>query len=125
MGKILGVPRQFKYDHPEIIGTAILNSNIIEEVFAKLSSEKHAFNKEAALEVLLDLLMDHLDNDAEVVEEYLGYHQGDGDEFCINICEWSGIFFVQANEFDDIGYFTNIAAARFFAKDIADNYPPI
>lgn len=42
--------------------------------------------------------------------------------FSVSVCEYQGVFFVQANEFDDIGLFLDRATAERYAKDLADHY---
>lgn len=68
-----------------------------------------------------DYFMDEVANQSEVVAEY--ECSGSGGEFPVCVMEWRGIFWVQAPEFDDIGYFLSMEDAVFHAEDIAESYP--
>lgn len=68
-----------------------------------------------------DFFIDEVDNESEIIESLKCY--GDGDIFYVNIMCWEGIYWVQANEFDDIGYFIDYRHAKFHAEDIAKSYP--
>ncbi len=68
-----------------------------------------------------DYFLDEVANQSEAVAEY--ECSGSGGEFPAYVMEWRGIFWVQAPEFDDVGYFLSMEEAVFHAKDIAESYP--
>lgn len=68
-----------------------------------------------------DFFLDQVDNESDIVASYECY--GSGGEFVVSIMEWRAIFWVQAPEFSNIGYFLDIEEAKFFAEDIAESYP--
>lgn len=68
-----------------------------------------------------DYFVDEVANQSEVVAEY--ECSGSSGEFPACVMEWRGIFWVQAPEFDDIGYFLSLEEAVFHAEEIAEAYP--
>lgn len=68
-----------------------------------------------------DFACDEISNEAEVIEsvDAVGAYE---DEFSVNVMEYQGIFFVQANEFDDIRYFLKKESAEAAAFGLASDY---
>lgn len=70
-------------------------------------------------DALHDLLADMLNEQGEAVRSFVG--RGDFDEFSIDVMQFGPLFWIIADEFDDIGYFDDLVKASDEAKS---NYEP-
>lgn len=68
-----------------------------------------------------DFAIDEVKNESQVIESYSAVGAYD-EPFDFSVCEYQGVFFVQANEFDDVGYFIDRQLAEECAKDMASYY---
>jgi hypothetical protein len=57
-------------------------------------------------------------------DEETFYGQGDCGYFPISIRGVKSVYFIQASEFDDIGYFSSVKEARAFAETEYESYRP-
>lgn len=85
----------------------------IKERYGKQSSAKLAKFQSGDTDELHDLLIDHK-------QEIAGYpevtHQA-SDGFDVELWKLGPVFWIHANEFDDMGYFDSLAAARDYAGE--------
>jgi hypothetical protein len=68
----------------------------------------------------LDFCHDYINNEAIYIDEQEAH--GSFGPFLVSICEYQGIFFVQAPDFEDRGLFLNRSDADMAAEDITSNY---
>lgn len=73
------------------------------------------------LDRFIDFANDHVKNEAVVVKSFDAIGAYD-EPFDVKVLEYKGIFFVQANEFDDIGFFFSQREAEDAAEDLASYY---
>ncbi len=83
------------------------------ERFGKDSSAKLAQIQSGDTDELHDLLIDHKQEIAGHPEET---HQA-SDGFDVELWKLGPVFWIRANEFDDMGYFDSLAAARDYAEE--------
>jgi hypothetical protein len=85
----------------------------IKERFGKESSAKLAQFQSGDTDELHDLLIDHKQEIAGYPEET---HQA-SDGFDVELWKLGPVFWIHANEFDDMGYFDSLDAARDYAEE--------
>ena len=85
----------------------------IKERYGKQSSAKLAKFQSGDTDELHDLLIDHKQEIAGYPEET---HQA-SDGFDVELWKLGPVFWIHANEFDDMGYFDSLAAARDYAEE--------
>lgn len=88
------------------------SSQVLSDLRSKVPSE---IIRSEVRDLLLELVIDT----AEVVESFDGL--GYPDVFSINIMSFNEIYWIDAEDFDHIGYFKDADAARIFALS---NYEP-
>jgi hypothetical protein len=71
------------------------------------------------LDACHDILVDLVMNESEPTKSFTGL--GGYDEFAINVMKFGGVYWIEAPEFDDIGYFSSEDEASSIAED---NYEP-
>jgi hypothetical protein len=70
---------------------------------------------------LMDFASDYVQNEALVVESF-GAIGGYDEPFDVSVRECQGIYFVQANEFDNIAFFLDRGEAVAAAQELAADY---
>jgi hypothetical protein len=69
-----------------------------------------------------DTICDLVRNNSFVADSLTGWSSADDDTFGINIMQFGSVFWIEAPEFDDIGYFDTIEDAKEAAEA---NYEPL
>jgi hypothetical protein len=77
---------------------------------------------EADAAAVSDLIDSLVQNDSLEVETFYG--RGSDGFFPITVCNFGPVSFIRASEFDDIGYFGSISAARSHAEVEYEAYGP-
>jgi hypothetical protein len=85
----------------------------------KMLNEKKALD--AIIEILEEFISSGDFDSSSYVVQSLGA-KGDYGDFCIDIHEFHGIFWISAPEFDDDGYFTSLEDAVSFAESRYDPF---
>ena len=68
-----------------------------------------------------DIIHDLVHNNSVVADSLAGWSSASDDTFPINVMQFGSVFWIEAQEFDDIGYFDTLEEA----KDAAEaNYEP-
>lgn len=70
-------------------------------------------------DALHDLLVDLLSTEGSPAQSFVG--RGDFDDFPITVMQFGPVFWIEAQEFDDIGYFSDCETAASIAES---NYEP-
>jgi hypothetical protein len=68
-----------------------------------------------------DIIHDLVHNDSVEADSLEGWSSADNDTFGINVMQFGSVFWIQAMEFDDIGYFDKLQNAKEAAEA---NYGP-
>jgi len=110
------IPKQLSFDSKEIAAHIARDPANSDEFGQSIIGPDGKLTPDAH-----DYFLDEVVNESEVVAEY--ECSGSGGEFPACVMEWRGIFWVQAPEFDDIGYFLSMEEAVFHAEEIAEAYP--
>lgn len=110
------IPDKLSFDSNEIAGHIARNPLNVKSFGRPILDSEGILTPDAH-----DFFLDQVSNDSECLETYDCF--GSGGEFGVSIMEWRGIFWVQAPEFDHIGYFLSVEEAAFYALDIAESYP--
>ncbi len=110
------IPKQLSFNSKEIAAHIANNPVNLDDFGQPIAGPDGMLTPDAH-----DYFLDEVANQSEVVAEY--ECSGSGGEFPACVMEWRGIFWVQAPELDDIGYFLSIEEAVFHAEEIAEAYP--
>jgi hypothetical protein len=87
-------------------------------IIAKLNAGEPLSNEELGAH---DIINDLVRNDSVMVDSLAGWRSAYNDTFSIDVMQFGSVFWVEAQEFDDIGYFDTLEKA----KDAAEfNYEP-
>jgi hypothetical protein len=85
-------------------------------ILSKLTSQEPLVEEELSAH---DIVVDLIHNHSEVEHSLTGL--GSAGEFPINIMRFGTVYWIEAPEFDDIGYFDSVESARQCAEG---NYEP-
>jgi hypothetical protein len=87
-------------------------------ILAKMKAGKSLSDQELGAH---DTIHDLVSNNSIVADSLTGWSSADDDTFGINIMQFGSVFWIEAPEFDDIGYFDTLEDAKEAAKF---NYEP-
>lgn len=104
----------FNIDSAEIVYHMLAKTDILQKY---LASSKGHFDFFA----FVDFASDYVKNEANPFANLDAVGAYD-ETFEVVVVEYQGIYFVQANEFDDIGFFLSRSEAEEAAKDLASHY---
>jgi hypothetical protein len=105
----------------KVIQVVLSNSNVL-ELFAETGDTLHDHSPEglSTNAQFIDFLTDRFLELRKTVKDYTAH--GDAGDFSVSICFWGGLYFVEAPEFDDRGYFVSLKDAMYAAEDIVENF---
>jgi len=87
-------------------------------IIAKMEADESLSDEELGVH---DIIHDIVHNNSVVTDSLAGWSSADNDTFPINVMQFGSVFWIEAPEFDDIGYFDTLEEA----KDAAEfNYEP-
>ena len=100
---------------PKIMYHILKNTDLLRKF---LDSSK---DREFEFDSFCDFCSDEVMSDALGVEDYEAIGAYD-EPFSFMVCEYQGLFFVRANEFDDTGFFIERKLAEECAEEMAEHY---
>lgn len=105
---------QLSVDCESIVHHLLSKTDILQK-YLEISERKFDFSD------FIDFTGDLIKNEANVIVSYDAMGAYD-EPFTVSVMGYQGIYFVQANEFDDIGFFLNRTSSEVAAKELAENY---
>ena len=101
-------------DSPKIMFHVLHSTDMLGKYLETCAGEFH-------FDSFCDFCTDEINNEAVVVVSFDAVGAYD-DSICFSVCEYQGLYFVQAHELDDVGFFSDREMAENCAKDIANYY---